>query len=439
MNKLSAHIFAIALIGVGLLLGTASIAQMANANGILVRQAQPSLWSKEGLGDAPRVQVFVNLPLHDAAANTYNKSNVPFSYKVTWAVCDNEETGVRIITRYDVNGGLHSNVNGDSNTQWKEVSQQTHSEGKCGGGKYCFTSRSYSSNGINMSDVKGNHTTLQVIAKTKTNIKRPYVLPDSSIPANPDIYNSYDGHTIVNIHLHWAQAATPTPTPAPNPVFSCAPANQTVEVNKWIGVYEEPSGGLFSASWVAPGAQVTSKKNGTGFSTWYTTPGDKVITATSISFPGGTKTATCKVKVVPGPTNAPTPKPTIDPTPAPTPATVTCLQNGKEIVITTSNTNINCNNISNVVNVTVDNSSNNSSNNSSSNNNEVNVEQKVEVKAVAKKKPVAIKPTPAVIAPVAVPVTAKTGVEGVVAVTAVTLLGGSGLAYLIRKSLTSKK
>jgi len=141
--------------------------------------------------------------------------------------------------------------------------------------------------------------------------------------------------------------------------------------------------------------------------------------------------------VVPTPTPTPTSTPTSTSlvTPSPAPVTkITCLKDGKEVIITTSNVNINCNNINNVVNVNVDNSSNNSSNNSSENNNTVVVNQK----KVVVKKPVS-KPIPKTIVPVAVPVTAKTGVEGVAAVIAVTALGGSGVVYLVRKSMTGQR
>ncbi|MEK7499270.1 MAG: hypothetical protein AAB649_01550, partial [Patescibacteria group bacterium] len=305
MNKLFAHILGISLIATGFSVGTAGIAQMANANGILVQQAgSAESISRDwrSLGSTPRVQVFVNLPLHNAPANTYNKASVPFSYRIKWAVCDNAPFVTRVITRYDVNGGLHSNINGDGNTQWKQVSNEKYSTSQCGA-EYCFATRNSNSTSINMSDVKGNHTTLQVIAKWAH--PNAYISePDSSIPQ----YGDSDS-TVVNIHLHWAQVATPTPTPTPTPVpnysFICTPANQTVNVNEKIGVYQGQTGKKFNATWSAPGSKVLSG-NGTSFQTWYTTPGDKVITAKSIGLPGGEKTTTCKVHVVATPTPTPT-------------------------------------------------------------------------------------------------------------------------------------
>jgi hypothetical protein len=209
MNKLFTHILGVSLIVAGFSVGASGIAHIANANGITVQQARTgeSLGHKwVVLGSTPVVEVFVNLPAHNAPANTYNKANVPFSYKVKWAVCDNRPFTARVITRYDVNGGLHSNINGDANTKWKQVSNNTFTETKCGA-KYCFTQRNYSSNGINMSDVKGNHTTLQVISKWNA-----FAVPDSSIPSAGDIHAS-----VVNIHLHWAPQPTPTPTIKPTP------------------------------------------------------------------------------------------------------------------------------------------------------------------------------------------------------------------------------
>jgi hypothetical protein len=431
MNKLLVYILGTIIVGAGIATGVAAVASSANANGIVVRQSELNFWAP--ITDTRRIEVFVNQPTHNAPANTYNKSNVPFSYRVVWGVCANVPTSVRVISRYAKSGGLFTNVHGDENTEWAPIGNETYTATATCGQHGCLVSRSSSTRGVNMSDVQGNNTTLQVIAKWHNT-----AVPDSSIPENPDIAASYYAHTVVNIHLLWAQVATPTPTATPTvrptatptptttpvPAFSCVPGSQTVEVNKWIGVYENPSGGIFTAKWNAPGAEVVTH-TGTGFSTWYKTPGDKVITATSVGFPGATKTATCKVKVVAAPVVTPTPTPGNDPehTPTPSPVTeITCIQAGKEVVIKSPNANINCNNIQNVVNVTVENSSNNSSNNSSSNNNTVKVVTKVNNVPV---------PTPK---PVAVPVTAKTGPTEVAMVALLTIGLGAGLAYFMRKS-----
>lgn len=127
-------------------------------------------------------------------------------------------------------------------------------------------------------------------------------------------------------------------------------------------------------------------------------------------------------------------------TPTPTPTAITCVDGDKQVIITSTNSNINCNNVNNVINVSVNNSSNNSSSNSSSSSTgDVKVTQtntQVVKKSVTKKVAIVstIAPTPV---PTVIPVhvTAKTGPEGVAAVVGLVVVGGLGMAYVIRKQM----
>ncbi len=172
--------------------------------------------------------------------------------------------------------------------------------------------------------------------------------------------------------------------------------------------------------------------------TWLNMSGCATPTPTPTATPTHTPTPTPTAT----PTASATPTSTPAPTPTPTPTEITCIDGDKQITITTTNSNINCNNVNNVINVSVNNSSNNSSSNSSSSSTgDVNVTQTntQTVKKTATKK-VAVVPT---IAPTPVPtiapvhVTAKTGPEGVAAVVGLVAAGGLGLAYTIRKQMKS--
>ena len=144
--------------------------------------------------------------------------------------------------------------------------------------------------------------------------------------------------------------------------------------------------------------------------------------------------------VPPTPTVAPTPTPT----PTPTPIILTC-SDGQTIIVG-QNTNVNCNtntNNNNIV-LNVDNSSNNSSSNSSSSESKSNTGD-VKVTQVNTQTQTAVKGSGQVAgavayaaptsAPQAVPVTAKTGAEGVATLLFSTLFGGSGLTYIVRKTI----
>ena len=144
--------------------------------------------------------------------------------------------------------------------------------------------------------------------------------------------------------------------------------------------------------------------------------------------------------VPPTPTVVPTPTPT----PTPTPIILTC-SDGQTIIVG-QNTNVNCNtntNNNNIV-LNVDNSSNNSSSNSSSSESKSNTGD-VKVTQVNTQTQTAVKGSGQVAgavayaaptsAPQAVPVTAKTGAEGVATLLFSTLFGGSGLTYIVRKTI----
>ncbi len=396
-----------AFLAVGLAMFVFAGAQHVSANGIVVSQVLRITGDWGALKGQRGAELFVNLPVHDAPANTYNKANVPFSYRIKWAVCDNRTSYARVTARYDLAGGLHSTINGNG-AQWKQFYDEVYGERHCGS-LYCFTSREYTASGINMSDVNGDHTTLQVIAQWAWSGGVPNLSYD-----DPHV-------SVTNIWLHWS---TPTPTPTPT---------------------------------VTPTATPTPTPTPTATPTPMPSPSPSV-----------TPSPTPSPSVTPSPTPTPTPSVTPEPTPSPTPIIrVACLDKNNVVIIVAENATQNCNVNSNTqtlslnINNSSNNSANNSSNNSSTNNNSSNnsSENKSESKStggsntnnvtvastvptgtvagITTGKVLGIKTVyvPQVAGITSVPVTAKTGYEGLATILLSTVSGGSGLAYVIRKAL----
>ncbi len=86
--------------------------------------------------------------------------------------------------------------------------------------------------------------------------------------------------------------------PSPFLMFSCTPKSQDVILNQPVTITEDSFEGQFQATWNAPGGNPETD-SGRSFTTTFTTEGEKIITATSIDYPGEQRTDTCRVTVHP--------------------------------------------------------------------------------------------------------------------------------------------
>lgn len=254
-------------------------------------------------GKSPRIEIFINKPIHNAPVGTYTKTAIPFEYRVVYGVCNNHPPDNRLLIRYDKNGGKHSNLSGPSSSDWKQILSAVINTRNC---KYlprfCLSTRSGSAT-LNLSDLNeaALNTTLQVGAFWSPDVTNKD--PEPTFEEN-DFYIIKKRVHIVNLWLNLLNPATVTPpvtppptiTPTPFYQFSCTPQTQTIPINTNVTVSEDSFEGTFSANWSAPGAKVTAG-TGTTFTTKYTTPGEKIITATSINFPGSTQVSTCRIQV----------------------------------------------------------------------------------------------------------------------------------------------
>jgi len=206
----------------GVFMSTLNITQAAgsgNSNGIEV--LSPVSAGSRGeewdifLDDEPVVQLFVNAPTHNAPAGTYDKKNVPVSFRVDWAACANKLSTARVIVRYDANGGKHSNLTGTSSSNWVNLYNNTFSDdGTCGGGYMCVPTRSVTRN-FDLSELKDGacDTTLQFIAKwdwTDCGTDADPT-PNSIIDAGDSVFQKGQVH-VINL---WLNFSCPTPTPEP--------------------------------------------------------------------------------------------------------------------------------------------------------------------------------------------------------------------------------
>ena len=172
------------------------------------------------LQDEPVVQLFINKPTHNAPAGTYDKANIPVSFRVDWAACANKLSTARVIVRYDANGGRHSNLTGNSSSNWVNLYNETFSDdGSCGGGYMCVPTRSITKN-FDLSQLKDNacDTTLQFIAKwdwTDCGTENSDPTPNSVIDSSDRIFQEGQVH-VINLWLNFS-CATPTPEPTATP------------------------------------------------------------------------------------------------------------------------------------------------------------------------------------------------------------------------------
>ena len=139
-------------------------------------------WSS--IGSSPVISLFVNSPSHNS---TVDKDDVTIEYRTDYAVSENEASNVRVIGRFDRNGGKQTSLVG-SNADWESFLDQSYSEKFCAGdGQYCVARRTYSGR-LDASAVDGNATTVQLVAKMEQNDSTP---SDDLDPSDVSIQNGF--------------------------------------------------------------------------------------------------------------------------------------------------------------------------------------------------------------------------------------------------------
>ena len=158
------------------------------------------------------VELFINAPIHDAPAGTYPRNAVPLQYRVTYVVCANSITYVRVIGRFDLNGGKQTTLLG-TNANWQVVHNVVYTDhAVCPNGAHsCFLSQDFSGS-LDLSSLPSTacSTTLQMVAKIGLGAWGS-VPPDETIELFAPAYAN-----AVNL---WINFPCNTPPPPPNPAI----------------------------------------------------------------------------------------------------------------------------------------------------------------------------------------------------------------------------
>ena len=159
-------VFTIAIAAGFMLFTGVQVFSAGNNNGIEVWTSPLGFGQPEWPGGV--VQLFINSPIHDAPAGTYNKNAVPLQYRLSYAVCQNRITHTRVVGRFDVNGGKHTTLTGNNSSNWEVVHNQLHDDGPLcqNGAGHCVQSKDFSGV-LNLSNLSSSaqNTTLQLVAK----------------------------------------------------------------------------------------------------------------------------------------------------------------------------------------------------------------------------------------------------------------------------------
>ncbi len=308
-----------------------SVFAYGNGNGIEIITPVPRTFHG-GLQNVITTTIFVNAPIHDAPAGTYEKNAVPLQYRLTMVVCQNRITTERVIGRYDINGGKQSTLEG-VNANWQVIHDKTFQVSACppgtpvvaDGAFQCLVNQEYTgvldlSPGLSQSICT---TTLQLVAKMAVSygseadrlnlIAAGIPVPpinDSLARTEPSIANGYSH----GMNL-WLNFDCPPPI-----VLSCAATPSVINAGQQAVFSASASGGKGNFSYVWSGA--CSGSNQSCVTTVY---GSGAQTATvTVTSGSQTKTTTCSVNV-----NQPSPSPT--PTPTPNPISLTCTSNPSSI------------------------------------------------------------------------------------------------------------
>ncbi len=211
----------VALTGIALALTLLMVAgkSMAVGNGNGIEVVTPRIVNAH-TGPVYWVTIFVNAPIHNAPAGTYQKNAVPLQYSLTWGVCQNRITTVRVVGRYDTTGGKQTTLEG-TNANWQNVYSKVVESGVCpvgtpaasDGAIQCFQYQNFSDT-LNLSNLSPGacSTTLQMVAKAGVSGPGlPVDVPppptdDSLLRTDPSISSGF-AHG-VNLWLNFCEPST---------------------------------------------------------------------------------------------------------------------------------------------------------------------------------------------------------------------------------------
>lgn len=191
-GKLSARtlsIAAMAFIASITVMGATKTLALGNGNGIEI--LTPRIVNAH-TGPVYWVTIFVNAPIHNAPAGTYVKNAVPLQYNLTWGVCQNRVTTVRVVGRIDLAGGKQTTLEG-TNANWQNVYSKTVESGVCpvgtpaapDGAIQCFQYQNFSEIlDLSALPIGICSTTLQMVAKS--GVSGPGLPADVAPPPTDD-------------------------------------------------------------------------------------------------------------------------------------------------------------------------------------------------------------------------------------------------------------
>lgn len=202
-----------------------------NGNGINI--LNPSIVQPGGhwtaVAGRPSIELFINDPIHNMPGGTYDRTKVPLSYRVQWAVCGNDWAYARVITSYLNKDMAYSGFQPPTGAAWVQVSNNLWGDAfGCAGSCSYIAARNFTApNGINLTQLPADaaQATLRIMALRGKD--------SESIPQwneGPDAYThfgGYYGEHVVNLWLNFKKAAT---TPPPTSPVDCPAGSPEVTV-----------------------------------------------------------------------------------------------------------------------------------------------------------------------------------------------------------------
>lgn len=213
-----------------LVLGGAIQLAWAAGNGNGINVLNPSIVQPGGhwtaVAGRPSIELFINDPIHNMPSGTYDRSKVPLSYRVQWAVCGNDWAYARVVTSYLNTDIAYTGFQPPAGSAWVQVSNKLWGEAfGCAGSCSYITARNFTApNGINMSQLPANaaQATLRILAlRGKDSQSIPQWNEGPSAYTN---FGGFFGEHAVNLWLNFRDiVASTTPTPSSSPSVSPTP------------------------------------------------------------------------------------------------------------------------------------------------------------------------------------------------------------------------
>ncbi|HVW67206.1 MAG TPA: DUF11 domain-containing protein [Candidatus Peribacteraceae bacterium] len=139
--------------------------------------------------ESPIVALFVNQPIHDAPAGTYQcNGSIPLEYRVDYAACKNATTATRVIGRFDANGGKQTSLLG-SNANWVKVYDNQFTDPPHCNAAGCIFSKTFNAT-VNLSGLSpsATATTLQVVVKHNPYEDGTHGVPNDVVSLNDEYF-----------------------------------------------------------------------------------------------------------------------------------------------------------------------------------------------------------------------------------------------------------